>query len=373
MNLTTLLPTLLATAWLLPLASFVLILFFGKRMGHGGKGAGYLATGAIVSGFVLSLSALICWLRAYPLAVPQTPGPVSGDWYTLGQFGSLSLTVGYYIDSLTIAMFCMVTLIASCIHVYSLGYMHEELHDVTDRLALLENGEPLVRRGRFYRFFQFLSLFCFSMLGLVIAGNLAMVFAFWELVGICSYLLIGFYIERKSASNAANKAFIVNRVGDFGMIIGLMAIFAGHGHAQLRRLHSKGDKQGHHCQVRPAVNVIELDWRRHWLPGFSGIRPRSNTLPGCPTTVPLRRRCRTHGPDRSTLSGTESQAESSNRQAAVQAWKRISDLAEPRSTATGSSSLPGWASSADAWARAPSSRCTSGCPTPWKAPRPSAP
>ena len=67
------------------------------------------------------------------------------------------------------------------------------------------------------------------MLGLVIAGNLVMVFAFWELVGICSYLLIGFYIERKSASNAANKAFIVNRIGDFGMIVGLMAVWTGMG------------------------------------------------------------------------------------------------------------------------------------------------
>ncbi len=74
-----------------------------------------------------------------------------------------------------------------------------------------------------------MSLFCFSMLGLVLAGNVAMVFVFWELVGICSYFLIGFYIERKSASNAANKAFIVNRIGDFGMIIGLMAVWAGLG------------------------------------------------------------------------------------------------------------------------------------------------
>ncbi len=64
------------------------------------------------------------------------------------------------------------------------------------------------------------------MLGLVLAGNIAMVFVFWELVGICSYFLIGFYIERKSASNAANKAFIVNRVGDFGMIIGLMVLWS---------------------------------------------------------------------------------------------------------------------------------------------------
>ncbi len=261
MDLTALLPTLLATAWLLPLASFVLIVFFGKRMGHGGKAAGLLATGAIVSGFVLSLSALVCWLRVHSLAVSQTdpPAPISGDWYTLGSFGSLSLTIGYYIDSLTIAMFCMVTLIASCIHVYSLGYMHEELHEVTDPLARLASGEPLRRRGRFYRFFQYLSLFCFSMLGLVIAGNLAMVFAFWELVGICSYLLIGFYIERKSASNAANKAFIVNRVGDFGMIIGLLAIFAG------MHTFSFGDYDDHgghrqpgiFSQVRPAAEHHE--------------------------------------------------------------------------------------------------------------------
>ena len=149
-------------------------------------------------------------------------------------------------------MFCMVTLVASCIHVYSLGYMHEELHEVTDPLARLENGEPLVRRGRFYRFFQYLSLFCFSMLGLVIAGNLAMVFAFWELVGICSYLLIGFYIERKSASNAANKAFIVNRVGDFGMIIGLMAIFAGMGTFSSAITRDAAPPSAGHLQPGPA-------------------------------------------------------------------------------------------------------------------------
>ena len=255
MEPTVLLPKLLCAAWLLPLASFVLIVFFGKRMGHGGKGAGYVATGAIVSAFALSLTALICWLAVHPLAAShaEPPPPISGDWYTLGHFGSLSLTVGYYIDSLTLAMFCMVTLIASCIHIYSLGYMHDELHQVTDPLAILANGMPLVRRGRFHRFFQYLSLFCFSMLGLVIAGNLAMVFAFWELVGICSYLLIGFYIERKSASNAANKAFIVNRVGDFGMIIGLMAIFAGMGTFSFGDYKDPGgkDQPGIFSQVRP--------------------------------------------------------------------------------------------------------------------------
>ncbi len=260
-TLNTLLPALLGLAWLLPLASFLLIVFFGKRMGHGGHAAGLLATAAIVSGFALSLTALICWLYVHGFAVVhgQPPDAVSDDWYLLARFGSLSLGIGYYIDALTIAMFCMVTLVASCIHVYSMGYMHEELHEVTDPLAKLENGAPLVRRGRFYRFFQYLSLFCFSMLGLVIAGNLAMVFAFWELVGICSYLLIGFYIERRSASNAANKAFIVNRVGDFGMIIGLMAVFAG---MQTFSFADYQDAQGHpqpgiFSQVRPAARDHE--------------------------------------------------------------------------------------------------------------------
>ena len=90
--------------------------------------------------------------------------------------------------------------------------MHDEESEYTDHEVTLADGSHLVRPGRYHRFFQFLSLFCFSMLGLVLAGNIAMVFVFWELVGICSYFLIGFYIERKSASTAANKAFIVNRV-----------------------------------------------------------------------------------------------------------------------------------------------------------------
>ena len=175
----------------------------------------------------------------------------------LGSFGSLRVTIGYYIDSLTLAMFCMVTLVASCIHVYSFGYMHGELSEVFDTLAPLSDGQPVRRRGRFCRFFQYLSLFCFSMLGLVIAGNVAMVFVFWELVGICSYLLIGFWHERKSASNAANKAFIVNRVGDFGMIVGLMAIWAGMGTFSFgdTRQATPGDNDrqpGIFSQVRPA-------------------------------------------------------------------------------------------------------------------------
>ena len=259
MDLDVLISRLLLGAWLLPLASFAAIVFFGPRMGKGGRLAGYVATGAIVGGWVLSAVALAVWLGQHAPS-PPTPFPhagegsqqaaakaISGEWYALAEFGALRVSIGYYIDALTVAMFFMVTLVASCIHVYSFGYMHEELHDVTDPLATLANGEPLVRPGRFPRFFQYFSLFCFSMLGLVIAGNVLMVFVFWELVGICSYLLIGFYRERRSASNAANKAFIVNRVGDFGMLVGLMAIWGGLG------TFAFGDSRAPDGRIQPGI------------------------------------------------------------------------------------------------------------------------
>ena len=271
MDLASQLPMLLGLAWLAPLVSFVAILFFGPRMGHHGKNAAWVATAAIVTSLVLSLAAFGIWLTAHPVtavshdshatavdghstdahaadaghgdndghASPSdhhdghhaatVPAAYSGDWYTLYQGGSLRLSIGWYIDALTVLMFVVVTFIATCIHVYASGYMHDELHDVTDHEVHLSDGGHLHRPGRFPRFFQALSLFCFSMLGIVIAGNLAMVFIFWELVGICSWFLIGFYFERKSASTAANKAFIVNRVGDFGMLIGLMALWGALG------------------------------------------------------------------------------------------------------------------------------------------------
>jgi NADH-quinone oxidoreductase subunit L len=261
----TALPNLLLIAWLLPLASFAVIAigysvpqFFGRRVPYAQqKFAAYIAIGAIVVGCVLSLCALFAlWLPHHPLAGghgeaaqavdeehakhAETPAAgehatehnnpppdyKTGTWYDLVEIGKLRLSIGYYIDTLTVAMFCVVTLIASCVHIYAFGYMHDELHEFTDHEVTLERGGHLHRPGRFHRFFQYLSLFSFSMLGICIAGNLAMVFVFWELVGICSYFLIGFYIERHSASTAANKAFIVNRVGDFGMLVGLMAIWS---------------------------------------------------------------------------------------------------------------------------------------------------
>ena len=166
----------------------------------------------------------------------------TGTHYVLARFGDLRVTIDYYIDSLTLLMFTMVTFIASLIHIFAIGYMSDELtEDYEDHQVHTRSGH-LHRPGRFYRFFAFLSLFSFSMLGLVLAGNVFLVFVFWELVGVCSYFLIGFYTERKSASTAANKAFIMNRVGDFGFLIGLMIIWTWFGTFQFAE---SQDAEGH--------------------------------------------------------------------------------------------------------------------------------
>jgi NADH-quinone oxidoreductase subunit L len=171
----------------------------------------------------------------------------SFDWIRIHPGGisdpehATALRLGYGIDTLSALMFVMVTFIATLIHLFSIGYMQEELqptvedHQVPTEVDPLHAAEAahhghdahsyLKRRGRFGRFFMYLSLFCFSMLNLVLADNLFQVFLSWELVGVCSYLLIGFYYERRSASNAANKAFITNRIGDAGFILGLLILW----------------------------------------------------------------------------------------------------------------------------------------------------
>src|SRR5688572_7583329 len=209
---------LLIIATLLPLASFVLLMFIGKRMGT--PLAGYVGTLAIGGSFVCSLVAMILWasvpddstwgMEKGPINVPMRWIP-TGDGIDQDNPGYLD--IGVYVDSVTIIMFGMVTLVATLVHVFSIGYMRED--------------------KRFPRFFTYLGLFCFSMLGLVIGGTLLQLFIFWELVGLCSYLLIGFWYEKKSASNAAIKAFVTNRVGDFGFLIGFGILFYHVGNATL--------------------------------------------------------------------------------------------------------------------------------------------
>jgi NADH-quinone oxidoreductase subunit L len=172
------------------------------------------------------------------------------------------LNLGYRIDMLSALMFVMVTFIGTLIHIFSMGYMAEELGEhVADHHVHTPEGH-LHRRGRFGRFFLYLSLFCFSMLNLVLSDNLFQVFISWELVGICSYLLIGFYYERQSASDAANKAFITNRVGDAGFVIGLMILWTYVGtfnfeeifqrvRAPMVRTHGTMELAGQNIRVEP--------------------------------------------------------------------------------------------------------------------------
>ena len=273
----------LRIAWLLPLLGFAIEVFGGYWGTRKSKTAAYMAIGCIAAGFVLSTIAFCRWnaemdafgnsdaaaeehhaaatevaFSGQAAVADEHPAEdskhhagedaaahasehgahdehhaehksieaLSGTIYTLGKFGDLEVSIDYYINSLTILMFMMVTLIATCIHIFAIGYMSDELtEEYVDHHAHTSDGKHVHRPGRFYRFFSYFSLFCFSMLGIVLAGNIFQVFVFWELVGICSFLLIGFYTERKSANVAANKAFIVNRVGDFGFIIGLMILW----------------------------------------------------------------------------------------------------------------------------------------------------
>lgn len=254
---------LLTAAWLLPLCGFLVEIFGGYWSPRTSKTPAYLAVGCIGTGFLLSLMAMFTWVDAADIDLWSFGGDetrldavnglahnaehdddghaehhvndpfktaFSGSFYRLGKFGSLDITLDWYIDGLTVLMFAMVTLIATCIHIFAIGYMSDELTEhYEDHFVHTSRGGHFHRIGRFYRFFAYLSLFCFSMLGLVLAGNIFQVFIFWELVGICSYLLIGFYVERQTANTAANKAFIMNRVGDFGFLIGLMIIWTWFG------------------------------------------------------------------------------------------------------------------------------------------------
>lgn len=248
---------LYVVATLLPLAAFVLLLLGGGvralcrpyRDSHplarfiyfflGGhkplKAGAYLATAFIAASAVLGLYGLTKYLGEYDSQPSESPASMAElenrwsertTWAWIGSNNnpqakpSLALELGYRIDHLTALMFAMVTFIATWIFVFSLGYMKDETEeDHHDHEAHVH------RPGRYGRFYLFLSLFSFSMLNLLIADNLFQVFVSWELVGVCSFFLIGFYHERKSAGLAANKAFIVNRIGDAGFLIGLALVW----------------------------------------------------------------------------------------------------------------------------------------------------
>ncbi len=179
---------------LLPLTAFCLIIFFTRE---NRKLSSAISIGAIATGFVYAVSLLIQQLG------DNTPFELNYIW---AAFPTLKLEVGIYIDALTAIMLVVVTTVSMLVQIYSLGYMH---------------GDP-----RYSRYYSYLSLFTFSMLGLVLANNFFLIFVFWELVGLTSYLLIGFWFEKKTASDAGKKAFITTRIGDFGFLIGVILLAA---------------------------------------------------------------------------------------------------------------------------------------------------
>ena len=179
---------------LLPFSAFLIIALLGPWI----RGrAHWVAVPAVLLSLILSVNAFTSVLSG---------GPRDLTFYTWAASGSFQVSIGLHIDALTAVMLLLVTIVSSVVHIYTIGYMRGD-------------------RG-YARFFAYLGLFTFSMLMLVMANNLLQLFVFWEAVGLCSYLLIGHWYERPSAASAATKAFIVNRVGDFGFMIGIFLIFA---------------------------------------------------------------------------------------------------------------------------------------------------
>ncbi|MGD2111040.1 MAG: NADH-quinone oxidoreductase subunit L, partial [Phycisphaerae bacterium] len=200
---------LLALGVLFPMVSFWLLVFFGPKMGKPGAGWFGVIMGMGIP-LVLSTIVLAGWLGEDPASkAALTENAVRWHWANLG---TVPVTVGIKLDSLTVAMFFMVTFVAFWIFFFSVGYM-------------CGHSDEVDGKSKYGRFFAYLSLFGFSMLGLVVSSSLFFLFICWELVGLCSYLLIGFYFDRAYASAAAIKAFVTNRFGDFGFLIGLMLVY----------------------------------------------------------------------------------------------------------------------------------------------------
>jgi NADH-quinone oxidoreductase subunit L len=175
----------------LPLAGFLINGLLGRRFSKGTVNA--VAIGSVALSFA--------WVLKTIFALGPLASPYSEHYFTWIRSGIVNIGCDFAVDRLTIVMLLVVTGVGAVIHVYSIGYMAHE--------------------GGYYRFFAFLNLFMFFMLVLVLASNYLVMFVGWEGVGLCSYLLIGFYFDKKFATDAGNKAFIVNRIGDFGFSLAM--------------------------------------------------------------------------------------------------------------------------------------------------------
>ncbi len=210
----------------LPLIGFVVAGGFGRFLPA--RTAELITTGLLLA------SALLSWIAFVQVANSDVPvvTPVIGTWLVSG---ALHVDWSLRIDTLTVVMLVVVNTVSSLVHLYSIGYMHEDSHR--------------------QRFFAYLSLFTFAMLMLVTADNLLQMFFGWEGVGLASYLLIGFWYEKPSANAAAIKAFVVNRVGDFGFSLGIFLVFALTGSISLDTIFAAAPGLAH-----KTIHVFGLDW-----------------------------------------------------------------------------------------------------------------
>ncbi len=183
---------------LFPLLGFLINGIFGYKIKNE-KISGIIGSGSVFLSFIISVILFIQLLGMNP--ENRSISVKLFDWIYTGHF---NINVAYLVDPLSVVMCLIVTGVGFLIHVYSIGYMHGD-------------------RG-FARFFAFLNLFIFAMLNLVIGDNFLVMFLGWEGVGLCSYLLIGFWYEKKFTGDAANKAFWVNRIGDFGFLLAMFFI-----------------------------------------------------------------------------------------------------------------------------------------------------
>jgi len=184
---------------LLPFAGFAINGLFGRRFSKGV--VNLFAIGSVVLSFA--------WVLKTILGLGEMTSPYVEHYFTWIQSGTFTVNCDFAVDRLTAVMLLVVTGIGSLIHIYSIGYMAHE------------HGP---HHGGYYRFFAYLNLFMFFMLVLVLGANFLVLFVGWEGVGLCSYLLIGFYFDKKFATDAGNKAFIVNRIGDFGFALAMFYI-----------------------------------------------------------------------------------------------------------------------------------------------------
>src|SRR6267143_1881683 len=189
---------------LLPFLGFLVNASFGRRLTKAVSGG--VACGAMIASFAVSSAAVVRLVSLEPES-----RAIVNQVYTWFTSGDLTVGLTLRLDPLSAVMILVVTGIGSLIHIYSIAYMHEE------------------RDSEYARYFSYLNLFASFMLVLVLGANFLVMFVGWEGVGLCSYLLIGFWFQKKSASDAGKKAFIVNRIGDYGFILGVLLVFTRFG------------------------------------------------------------------------------------------------------------------------------------------------